>query len=165
MDYEEWKPVVGFEKFYRVSSKGRIMSLHRGQEKILKPNISKQGYLRIEITGGGNKRRAYVHVIVAESFIPKPSNLHQVNHKDGRKANNMLTNLEYVTASENILHSFKELGKRVFGPKNKLIGKNNPSSKIVYSKNIKNGLVVKHDNMRAAAKYANVSASCVTDCI
>lgn len=63
------------------------------------------GYLTI----GANEKRFYVHRLVAEAYLEKPSEKHtQVNHKDGNKSNNHVDNLEWITPSENIRHAHKE---------------------------------------------------------
>jgi hypothetical protein len=101
---EVWKPVVGFEKEYAVSSFGRVKNIKKGK---LKPVFihPKTGYCMLMLSGGKNK---YVHRLVAESFHPLSEFIGaQVNHKDGNKQNNYYQNLEWVTRSENIRHGFR----------------------------------------------------------
>jgi len=103
---EVWKPLVNLPH-YEASNKGRIRSLL--SNKILKQRSHKQGYKLIGLQlkdGSLKKEKTFtVHRLVAEAFLG-PSDL-QVNHKDLNKANNRITNLHYVTQSENIRHSFK----------------------------------------------------------
>ena len=104
---EIWKPVVGYLGFYEVSNLGRVKSLKdnlgRDRELILKPQKRKDGYFTIEL----KRSTKFLHRIVAEAFIPNPENKPQVNHKDSNRENNQTGNLEWVTASENILHGYK----------------------------------------------------------
>lgn len=72
--------------------------------KRIKPSLNKKGYPQICLK---NQKSKTVHRIVAETFIPNPNNLPQVNHKDGNKTNNKSENLEWASASENIDHAVK----------------------------------------------------------
>ena len=73
--------------------------------------------------GKGKTKLFRVHRLVAETFIPNPNNLPEVNHKDGDKLNNNVKNLEWCTNLENMRHSV-ETGLR------NIKGENNPSAKL-----------------------------------
>lgn len=103
-----------FEGLYAVTKDGRVWShpktgagrSHRG--KFLKPSINGRGYFRVEL--GAKKsgyRRYFIHRLVATTYIKNPAKKPQVNHKDGNKFNNNVSNLEWVTNSENQLHAIK----------------------------------------------------------
>lgn len=100
---EEWRPVIGNPR-YEVSSLGRV----RRAPQIIAPR-SKRGYLRVTLGSGTRKKKdqRIVHQLVAEAFIGSCPPGKQVNHKSGDKSDNRPENLEYVTASENIRHSFR----------------------------------------------------------
>lgn len=105
-------------KGYSVAIDGTVTNLRRGTT--VKHQENNCGYMRVQMCGGESKPRFFVHRIVAELYIPNPLNLPQVNHKDGNKKNNHVSNLEWVTASQNHKHAFSELGKqptRVCGDK------------------------------------------------
>lgn len=101
-----WKAVKGYEGLYEVSNTGYVKSFQFKKPFIKKFNKNRQGYLSVALCKDNNIKLVKVHRVVAEAFIPNPDNKPQVNHKDGNKANNRVENLEWVTASENIKHSF-----------------------------------------------------------
>ena len=100
MKQEIWRPVVGFEKYYEISSYGRLRSLPR--LKILK--IDKAVLNGYKIYPLRQKYGRHIHRLVAIAFIPNPRKKPQVNHKDGDKLNNFVDNIERVTAKENNTH-------------------------------------------------------------
>lgn len=68
---------------------------------VLEPKIDAEGYYRVNI--GGRIKRDRVHRIIAKCFLPNPRNKEFVNHRDGNKQNNKVTNLEWCTPRENSL--------------------------------------------------------------
>lgn len=110
---ESWKDIKGYEGYYQVSTLGRIKSLERiinENGKYIKPekilSIKCCWYAQICFSINGIKKTKKIHKIVAEAFIDNPNNKKCVNHKDGNKANNNVSNLEWVTHSENTQHAF-----------------------------------------------------------
>ena len=100
---EIWKPVVGFESLYEVASSGLIRNM-RG--KTLKTHMQNSGYLQITLYGTSRvKQKMLVHRVVAEAFIPNVTNKPLVNHIDGDKTNNAISNLEWCTYTENLTHA------------------------------------------------------------
>ncbi len=104
-----WKRVKDFEDYYSVSSLGEIYS-HR-KDAVLKPWVGTTGYKEISFCVGGVVSRHSVHRTVAITFLDNPQNLPQVNHLDGIKTNNTLSNLEWTDMRGNQLHSSHTLGK------------------------------------------------------
>ena len=98
---EIWKDIPGYEAYYEVSNTGLI----RRKAYIMKCNLSNDGYPTITLCGGGKQLSKTIHRIVAEVFLENPENKPQVNHKDGVKVNTMVSNLEWVTVSENANHA------------------------------------------------------------
>jgi hypothetical protein len=101
---EIWLPIKGFEQLYQISNFGRIKSLKRNI--IRKPGLT-GGYPDIKLCLNGRKIGKYIHRLIAEHFIPNPMNKPEVNHEDGNKTNNSLTNLKWSTQKENFLHAIK----------------------------------------------------------
>ena len=75
--------------------------------RVVKQQFDGPGYARVELWENGKGRKYLVHRLLAQAFIPNPDRKPQVNHIDGDKANNALTNLEWVTQSENQLHAYR----------------------------------------------------------
>ena len=129
---EIWHPCAGYETHYEVSNLGNVRSiermvnnrLHNGLKKspakLLKQGKSKSGYFIVSFCVDGLKSNQTVHRLVARAFITNESNKPQVNHKDGNKLNNHIDNLEWMTASENGLHSFRVLGNKIWNKGMKL---------------------------------------------
>lgn len=89
---------------YFVYDDGRIYS--NISKKFLLPDIGKLGYYQVTLSDKNNKKcRVKVHRLVAMTFLENPSNLPQVNHKDGNKSNNNVSNLEWCTAYHNNKHA------------------------------------------------------------
>lgn len=84
---------------YTISDKGEIVNTNTNKK--LKGYIRKDGYVIITLSKGGKKYKCYLHRLVAETFIPNPDNLSQVNHKDEDKTNNCVSNLEWITPKDN----------------------------------------------------------------
>lgn len=123
-DFEVWQDVDGYEGLYQVSNLGRVKSLkridtkpykdgfrtHIVNERILKPFATRTGYLLVKLTKDKKEKSYQVHRLVAIAFIPNPENKPQINHKNGKREDNNLLNLEWVTASENARHKIDVLG-------------------------------------------------------
>ena len=104
---EIWKKITNFEN-YEVSNYGNVRN--KKTNKYLKKENTK-GYLRISLSKNGKVKRFQIHRLVALNFIENLQNKKCVNHIDGNKFNNCVSNLEWCTHSENELHSYKFLGK------------------------------------------------------
>lgn len=89
---------------YSISDQGEVINLKTN--KILKCSKDRDGYLQLSISSDNKSYSRRIHRLIAETFIPNPENKPQVNHIDGNKLNNHISNLEWVTAKENIRHSW-----------------------------------------------------------
>lgn len=98
------KIIKGFEN-YSVSDTGRVRNIKTGKIKVGISNNAGNGYLYVDIYNNGKKSRKYIHRLVVENFIPNPQNKPMVNHIDGNTKNNNVSNLEWVTAQENVKHA------------------------------------------------------------
>lgn len=118
---EIWKPIPGFENFYEASTLGQIRAFRT--KKVLKTYTINSGYQCIKFTVNSQRTSHLVHRLIATTFIDNPLEKATVNHIDGNKDNNSLSNLEWTTISENLLHAYatdlhsKELCKSYIGRK------------------------------------------------
>lgn len=105
---EQWRPVVGWEDLYEVSSHGRVRSLHTGRgprnlDRLLSTERPSEDYPMADLSRDGKKVKRSVHSLVAAAFIgPRPEGM-DICHNDGNARNCHLENLRYGTRSENIL--------------------------------------------------------------
>ena len=158
---EVWKDVIGWEEFYVVSNTGRVKSKDRlvnrcdrnrnnwvkktKRGRILMGYIDAAGYFRVDLINSHTRERknSLVHRLVAIAFLDNQENKPQVNHIDGVKINNDVSNLEWCTPRENFIHAIKNGLTKCFTGTEK--GEKCPSSKlsnndvIQIKKRLKNG--------------------------
>lgn len=89
---------------YTVSSEGRVFNKD-GRE--LGQTVNRDGYSMVKLCNNGYEKNCSVHRLVAESYIPNHNNKRTVNHIDGNKLNNTVSNLEWCTHSENLSHAYE----------------------------------------------------------
>ena len=110
---EEWRDVPGLEDVCAVSSEGRIISKGRNvrsgygtikwkQPILQKTHINKEGYCVVSVCKNGRATPTLVHRLLALAFIPNPESKPQIDHIDGNRWNNRLSNLRWCTGSENM---------------------------------------------------------------
>lgn len=118
MSLELFKYIEGYDNKYVISSWGKVYRevsdascnylAYQDCLYEIKPEVTKKGYLRVDLYDKHLFRKHHkVHRLVAQAFIPNPDNKPQVNHIDGNKQNNSITNLEWVTDAENKEHRKK----------------------------------------------------------
>lgn len=96
-----------------------VYRIRNGKQHFYKIQTSRAGYRMISTKIHGKRRTLLIHRLVALACLPLIDGKAEVNHKDGNKANNLYTNLEWVTKSENIKHAIKSgLLKAVVGKDN-----------------------------------------------
>lgn len=130
MENEIWKDVVGYEGLYQVSNLGNVKSLPRKlplpitgfyytKERVLTPTKNKRGYKIATLRANGVNMGYSVHRLVMFAFVDVVDKHTQVDHKDGDRSNNVLSNLRYCTNREN--QSFDNV-KRGFVKHSKFTG-------------------------------------------
>ena len=118
---EEWRVIKDYPN-YMVSSFGRVKNVKFAKERILKQVITNDGYLRVGLYKTQKQTACSVHRLVAQSFIPNPDNLPQVNHKNEIKTDNRVENLEWCTNKYNVNYGTRNLHAS-------LNNRNNPKQK------------------------------------
>lgn len=111
---ETWKPVVGYEGLYEVSSIGHVRSRKTGHYRKLNGRVNRfTGYVYVNLRKDGEERTFSIHRLVAIAFLPNPDDLPYVNHKDEVKTNNSVDNLEWCSSSYNNEYSKHKRVKRI----------------------------------------------------
>jgi hypothetical protein len=110
---EIWKDIKGYDGLYQVSNEGRVKALSRVvksrwgtpkplKEKEIREVVDSLGYSRLSLSKDGNVKAHKIHRLVAEAFLFGEG---QINHIDGNKQNNHVSNLEFCTQRENNIHA------------------------------------------------------------
>lgn len=116
-----WTKINGYDN-YSISTNSQIRNDITG--KIKSTRVNKRGYPIVDLYLDGNRQTERVHRLVANTYISNPDNKPQINHIDGNKRNNDISNLEWCTASENMIYAFENgLSK----PSRGMLGKRNPN--------------------------------------
>lgn len=163
---EIWKDIEGYEGLYQVSNNGKVRSIDRtklhwvgGKSNVhgreLKPYVNSNGYKQIVLSIEGKTKSIIVHRLVSQSFIKNPKNKPQVNHIDGDKLNNCVSNLELVSAKDNMLHAYK-IGLRNKGGKHHWSKLTEPNVLLIRKKHKQ-----KISNVQLANEFS-VSPACIS---
>lgn len=161
---EIFKDIEGYENLYQVSNTGKIKSLLNNKNQIMKQSIHSCGYYKITLLKDKKYHTKYVHRLVAIAFVPNPDNKSQVNHIDGNKLNNNVSNLEWVTPSENQLHAIK-LHLREPSPMTNKKGILNHNSKPIIQLTLDGRFVKCWDCISDAAKYYGVNPTNISNAV
>ena len=162
---EIWKDIEGYEGCYQVSNEGNLRSLDRvvkGKNKInktlkgrsLKSTVTAYGYKAVVFRKNGKKENFRTHRLVAQSFLNNVEKKPLINHIDGDKTNNVVSNLEWCTDSENMKHAFATGLKEPSNPnKNGLTqGSKHHNSKLVE----KEVMFIRKNAKKSGGKFYNV---------
>lgn len=159
-----WREVKGYEGLYLVSSEGDALSLANSGsgrngsiDTKLKPYLGNTGYFRFTFCKNGREKKHQVHRLLAQTFIPNPTNLPLVRHLNDIKTDNRIENLAWGTKSDNKLDE-KRNGKMILGEKHHwhgCVGQKNYKSRLILD--TQTGIF--YNSATEAAQYQNFSKS------
>lgn len=148
-EVETFVKIEGFEK-YEVSNLGKVRNIKSG--RILKPSLGNNGYLIHQLSEHSKRKTLLLHRIIATAFIDNPGKKPQINHIDENKLNNDLSNLEWCTEKENIIH-----GTRTKRVAEKL-------SKKVIQLDLNDNILNEFESMVQAEQETGVSTGNISSC-
>jgi hypothetical protein len=145
-------------KGYRIDANGDVWVVRK-----MKLSVGKNGYKRVNIFGdkSGTYKTHSIHRLVALKYLSNPFGLPEVNHKDGNKLNNHVSNLEWCDRSANILHGYKIglITKHMIGKS----GSKHPLSKIVLQLDLENNIVAEFGSAREAAQLSKINYGTISN--
>ena len=173
---EIWQPIPEYEGHYEASNYGNVRSIpKRINQKsrggnwysreypgmVLAKSILNNGYEAVGLSKSGRMTGKLVHRLVLSAFEPNTENKRTVNHKNGIRNDNNIGNLEWATTSENISHSYRELGRRA--PMQGMTGIAHHASKPVIQKN-QDGSIARQWDAAMDAVRCGFDSSCISRC-
>lgn len=176
MSNEKWKSVLGYEGLYEVSDTGRVRSRNRliiypdGRKEIRVGRImklmvnSRNGYCYVGLTKRRKRTGNRVHILVAQSHIPNPNKLPEVNHDDFIRTNNKKTNLSWCDRITQSQHAAKRPGRKWQRHRLGKTGLQNPASKPVLVINLSGKKIGYYESGVLAAKATGSNQTKVSSC-
>lgn len=167
---EEFRWVVGFEGIYKVSNLGRVYSVERMDANnhkaggVFLTHRLNFGYPIVTMRKDNRNIDRRVHRLVAEAFIPNPENKPEVDHIDGNRANCVLSNLRWVTKSENMNNPVTYCKMSDNGKKNANYGTKSPFSRKVAQYSLDGKLIQIFDSAGRAAAATGITYSAIRKC-
>lgn len=155
---EQWR-IIKENDNYMVSNSGRIRRINSEHDKTPQ---DKHGYLSVDLYKNGRCSKRSIHRLVAQEFIANPYNKPEVNHIDGNKHNNHVSNLEWVTKKENCRHAWDN---GLVRPSYGMLGKTNPNSgrKGIPIRIVETGEVF--DTLKECEEAINGNGRHINDCL
>lgn len=151
------KQVIKDYPNYEITTSGKVISSYKKGIELV-PRVNKGGYLYVNLYNENGRKTKKIHRLVAETFIPNPQNLPQVNHKDGNKLNNHIENLEWCNQSYNTQHAVKHSLIDFKSERHRLASRNNGAlyggrgGRKVYAMNVKTGFIKIFNSVVEATK-------------
>lgn len=99
------KWIKEYESYYKIDTKGNVLSFYSSLPKLLTIQTHKQGYKQVGLWKDGKVKHKLLHRLVAETYIPNLKKLPLINHIDFDKSNNCVSNLEWCNQKANVMHS------------------------------------------------------------
>lgn len=155
------RTIKGYEGYYHFDDKMNIVNTKTGFIK--RPCVSSCNYLVIDLFRDGIRKTLLVHRLIAENFIENPMGFPEVNHKDGNRLNNSLSNLEWCNRSYNIKHSYDNLFRKQ--KMNWKKGKENHASKKVFATDKSGVVVYKFDCIMDAERELGIRNNSIVSCL
>ena len=176
---EIWKDIIGYEGLYQVSNFGRVKSLDKimfvygcqkdpiqaiKKGKILTPRKNSDGYDKVSLTKNKVAKEYFIHRLVAICFLDNPNNYEEVNHIDGNKTNNNVSNLEWCTHLQNMQHCYENNLRKKSTTHCGLKYGNNPNAKKVYQYDLNMNFIASWSSFSEAANFVGVDSSNISRC-
>lgn len=162
MDKEIWKDIAGYEGLYQISNQGRIKNVKKSIIK--KPTLCKNGYLYVDLYKNNKRLKKTIHRLVAEAFLNNKNNYSDINHKDGNKLNNDVSNLEFCTRSYNIKEAYRLNLRKVVSP---MLNKKDylcPNSKRINQYDLKGNFIKEWGSTMQIERELHIKHSAISKC-
>lgn len=153
---------LGFPN-YEINTLGEVKNVKR-ESFLLGQKNKKSGYWSVQLSEKGNKKRFYLHRLVALAFLENKENKETVNHKDGNLDNNSLENLEWATQKENSDHAYRVLGREKNSFTREAIEKaNKKTSKRVLKLSLDGEVLKEYPSLMEASREEGISRHSIRD--